>query len=214
MFITFEGVEGSGKSTQAKRVRAWFQDQGWKVLLSREPGGTAIGRELRSLLLNSENNHLCARGELFLYLADRAQHVHEIIQPALEAGIVVLVDRFTDSTLVYQGFGRGLDLHQVQGLNELAVSGICPDLTFVLDVSPEIGLHRARSRNGKTGTTQTEGRFEAESLDFHSRIREGYLELAARDKERIMVLDGSVPEHEAFAAIQQALRSRLGIEGF
>lgn len=212
MFITFEGIEGSGKSTQAKRVLALLQKQGQKVLLSREPGGTAIGRELRSLLLNSENNHLCARGELFLYLADRAQHVEEIIKPALEAGIVVLVDRFTDSTLVYQGFGRGLDLDLVQGLNDLAVNGVRPDLTFVIDVPPEIGLHRARSRNGESGTAQAEGRFEAESLDFHTRIREGYLELAARDKERIMVLDGTVPENEVFAAIRQALRIHLGIE--
>ncbi|MFW6326110.1 MAG: dTMP kinase [Desulfovermiculus sp.] len=212
MFITFEGIEGSGKSTQAKRVLALLQKQVRKVLLSREPGGTAIGRELRSLLLNSENNHLCARGELFLYLADRAQHVEEIIKPALEAGIVVLVDRFTDSTLVYQGFGRGLDLDLVQGLNELAVNGVRPDLTFVIDVPPEIGLHRARSRNGESGTAQAEGRFEAESLDFHTRIREGYLELAARDKERIMVLDGTVPENEVFAAIRQALRIHLGIE--
>ncbi|MFP4258924.1 MAG: dTMP kinase [Desulfovermiculus sp.] len=212
MFITFEGIEGSGKSTQAKRVLALLQKQVRKVLLSREPGGTAIGRELRSLLLNSENNHLCARGELFLYLADRAQHVEEIIKPALESGIVVLVDRFTDSTLVYQGFGRGLDLDLVQGLNELAVNGVRPDLTFVIDVPPEIGLHRARSRNGESGTAQAEGRFEAESLDFHTRIREGYLELAARDKERIMVLDGTVPENEVFAAIRQALRIHLGIE--
>ncbi|MFP4048540.1 MAG: dTMP kinase [Desulfovermiculus sp.] len=212
MFITFEGIEGSGKSTQAKRVLALLQKQGQKVLLSREPGGTAIGRELRSVLLNSENNHLCARGELFLYLADRAQHVEEIIKPALEAGIVVLVDRFTDSTLVYQGFGRGLDLDLVQGLNDLAVNGVRPDLTFVIDVPPEIGLHRARSRNGESGTAQAEGRFEAESLDFHTRIREGYLELAARDKERIMVLDGTVPENEVFAAIRQALRIHLGIE--
>ncbi|MFP4034216.1 MAG: dTMP kinase [Desulfovermiculus sp.] len=212
MFITFEGIEGSGKSTQAKRVLALLQKQVRKVLLSREPGGTAIGRELRSLLLNSENNHLCARGELFLYLADRAQHVEEIIKPALESGIVVLVDRFTDSTLVYQGFGRGLDLDLVQGLNDLAVNGVRPDLTFVIDVPPEIGLHRARSRNGESGTAQAEGRFEAESLDFHTRIREGYLELAARDKERIMVLDGTVPENEVFAAIRQALRIHLGIE--
>jgi dTMP kinase len=212
MFITFEGIEGSGKSTQAKRVLALLQKQGQKVLLSREPGGTAIGRELRGLLLNSENNHLCARGELFLYLADRAQHVQEIIKPALEAGIVVLVDRFTDSTLVYQGFGRGLDLDLVQGLNELAVNGVQPDLTFVLDVSPEIGLHRARSRNGRTGTAQTEGRFEAESLDFHTRIREGYLQLAARDRERISVVDGTGPEHAVFGAVQQELRNRLEIE--
>jgi len=205
MFITFEGIEGCGKSTQAIRTREWLSQEGKAVVLSREPGGTAIGRSLRGILLDSGNNHLCSRAELFLYLADRAQHVHEIIKPALDGDIVVVVDRFTDSTLVYQGFGRGLDLEAVQGLNDLAVDGLCPDLTFVLDVPAQIGLSRARSRNGRRGLSQTEGRFEAESLDFHHRIREGYLELAARSKERIHVLDGAAPEDEVFAAIQRVI---------
>ncbi|MDZ7761016.1 MAG: dTMP kinase [Desulfovermiculus sp.] len=211
MFITFEGIEGCGKSTQASRVRKWFSQTGKPVVLSREPGGTAIGRSLRGILLDSGNNHLCSRTELFLYLADRAQHVHEIIKPALQGDIVVLVDRFADSTLVYQGFGRGLDLHLVQGLNELAVDGVSPDMTFVLDVPPEIGLTRARSRNGRQGTAQTEGRFEAESLEFHARIREGYLELAARDKERIQVLDGTGSEDEVFLSIRREIEGRMNL---
>ena len=205
MFITFEGIEGCGKSTQAARVRKWLFDAGKRVVLSREPGGTAIGRSLRGILLDSGNNHLCPGAELFLYLADRAQHVHEIIKPALDGEIVVLVDRFADSTLVYQGFGRGLDLHVLQSINELAVDGISPDVTFVLDVPPEIGLSRAKSRNGRRGTAQTEGRFEAEPLDFHARIREGYLQLATRNKERIQVLDGTASEDKVFAAIQQVI---------
>ncbi|WP_027369657.1 dTMP kinase [Desulfovermiculus halophilus] len=209
MLITFEGIEGCGKSTQAVRVREWLQSMGRSVLLSREPGGTAVGRTLRSLLLDAQNNHLCSRTELFLYLADRAQHVHEIIKPGLEAGSVVLVDRFADSTLVYQGFGRGLDLHMVQGLNELAVDRVTPDLTLVLDLSPETGLQRARSRNGEQGTDQSEGRFEAESLAFHSRIREGYLELASRDRERIVVVNGAGTEDEVYAQVQKEIESRL-----
>jgi len=209
MFITFEGIEGCGKSTQATRVREWLSQAGKAVVLSREPGGTAIGRNLRAILLDSDNNHLCSRAELFLYLADRAQHVHEIIKPALEGEIVVLVDRFADSTLVYQGFGRGLDLQVVLGLNQLAVNGVRPDLTLVLDVPPKIGLCRARSRNGRQGTSQTEGRFEAESLDFHTRIREGYLELAAGDTERIKVLDGTAPKDEVFTAIRREIENRM-----
>lgn len=210
MFVTFEGVEGCGKSTQAKRVRQWLQEtKKRRVLLSREPGGTAVGRTLRSLLLDAANNHLCARAELFLYLADRAQHVQEVLKPALEAGIDVLVDRFADSTLVYQGFGRGLDLHLLQGLNELALDNLKPDLTFVLDLPPEIGLDRARSRNGRDGTDRSEGRFEAESLDFHSRIREGYLELASREQERIKVVDGSLDEDRVFSSIQASVEDML-----
>jgi dTMP kinase len=209
MLITFEGIEGCGKSTQAMRVRQWLHDLGRPVLLSREPGGTAIGRSLRSLLLDSANNHLCARAELFLYLADRAQHVHEVIKPALKAGIIVVVDRFSDSTLVYQGFGRGLDLQMVHGLNELAVNTVCPDLTFILDLPPEIGLHRANFRNKEQGIVQSEGRFEAESLDFHSRLREGYLSIASRENDRFVVLDGTQPVDEIFAAAQQEILGRM-----
>ncbi len=213
MFITFEGIEGCGKSTQAARLRQWLQDMGRRVLLSREPGGTAIGRTLRSLLLDANNNHLCPRAELFLYLADRAQHVQEIIQPALHAGIIVLVDRFTDSTLVYQGKGRGLDVHMLYGLNELAVNQVRPDLTCVLDLPPEMGLDRARFRNGRSGAAQTEGRFEAESLEFHTRIREGYLELAAQDTERIRVLNAGGSEEEVFEAIRREVAARMEMSG-
>jgi dTMP kinase len=209
MLITFEGIEGCGKSTQAMQVRKWLHDLGQPVVLSREPGGTAIGRSLRTLLLDSANNHLCAQAELFLYLADRAQHVHEVIKPALEAGIIVVVDRFADSTVVYQGFGRGLDVPMVQGLNELAVDKVCPDLTFILDLPPEIGLQRANSRNQEQGTVQSEGRFEAESLAFHSRLREGYLSLAANEKDRFVIINGTQPANVIFAAVQQEILSRM-----
>jgi dTMP kinase len=209
MLITFEGIEGCGKSTQAMRVRQWLHDLGQPALLSREPGGTAIGRSLRTLLLDAANNYLCARAELFLYLADRAQHVHEVLKPALEAGIVVVGDRFADSTVVYQGFGRGLDVDMVQGLNELAVDEVRPDLTFILDLPPEIGLQRANSRNQEQGTVQSEGRFEAESLAFHSRLREGYLSLAANEKDRFVIINGTQPADEIFAAVQQEILSRM-----
>ena len=209
MFITFEGVEGCGKSTQIQRVHAWLQAKGQRVLLSREPGGTGIGRTIRGLLLDAANNHLCARTELFLYLADRAQHVQEVIQPALNMGIIVLVDRFVDSTLVYQGFGRGLDLQVLRDLNRLAVQGQYPDLTLLLDVPAEIGLTRARCRNGEQGTSMAEGRFEAESLDFHHRIREGYLHLVASDPDRILRIDATPDEQTVFEAVQREVQSRI-----
>lgn len=193
MFITFEGIEGSGKSTVMDRVQEHLEAQGYDVLRSREPGGSRLGRELRRILLDMQSTDLTGESELFLYLADRAQHVATVIRPALEAGRVVLCDRFADSTVVYQGYGRGLDPKLLHTLNDVAVGGLWPDLTLLFDLEPEQGLKRALTRNVREGLDQSEGRFEAESLAFHTKVREGYLTWAALYRKRFRVVDASQP---------------------
>ncbi|MUM78395.1 dTMP kinase [Pseudodesulfovibrio sp. F-1] len=202
MFVTFEGIEGTGKTTQIARLRDHLESKGREVFLTREPGGSRVGQELRQMLLHVDNSDLTAITELFLYLADRAQHVAQIIKPQLEAGRVVLCDRFADSTIVYQGFGRGLDIDMLKKLNEVAVNGVWPDLTIVLDLDPELGLDRATRRNMEDDKTLAEGRFEAEHLSFHRRIREGYLTWAALNRDRIKVADASSAPEEVFGRIR------------
>ena len=184
MFITFEGIEGTGKTTQIKLIKAFLEGAGHTVDVTLEPGGSRIGKELRKILLNMDSTDLTGESELFLYLADRAQHVSQTIRPAIEAGKVIISDRFADSTIVYQGYGRGLDPKLLRELNDVAVSGCWPDLTILLDIDPEMGLKRAMTRNLQENKMQEEGRFEAESLEFHSRVREGYLTWAALNQER------------------------------
>jgi dTMP kinase len=205
MFITFEGIEGTGKTTQIKRVVEFLKETGHEVDITLEPGGSRIGKELRKILLNMESTDITGPCELFLYLADRAQHVSQVILPAVEAGRVVLCDRFADSTIVYQGYGRGLDPKLLRELNEVAVSGCWPDLTILLDIDPELGLKRATSRNLDEDKTQEEGRFEAESIDFHSRVREGYLTWAALNSDRIVIIDADQTPDEIFSQIKDKI---------
>ncbi len=193
MFITFEGIEGSGKSTVMDRVEQHLAAQGYDVLRSREPGGSRLGKELRRILLDMQSTDLTGESELFLYLADRAQHVATVIRPALEAGKIVLCDRYADSTVVYQGYGRGLDPKLLHTLNDVAVGGLWPDLTLLFDLTPEQGLKRALTRNVREGLDQSEGRFEAESLAFHDKVREGYLTWAALYRKRFRIVDASQP---------------------
>lgn len=209
MFITFEGIEGSGKSSQIMRAEAFLRKQGRDVLRTFEPGGSQLGMTLRRILLDVRTRDLTSQAELFLMLADRAQHVIEVIRPALEAGKVVLCDRYGDSTVAYQGYGRGLDPKQLQQFNLVAVDELCPDATFLLDVEPEIGLRRALKRNVAEHKTQNEGRFEAESMEFHTRVREGYLTLAALHKERITLVDAAQDEEGVWQAIQARLEELL-----
>jgi len=209
MFITFEGIEGTGKSTQIALLKARLEAMGRRVRLTCEPGGSRIGAELRRVLLSLENRDLCPRTELFLYLADRAQHVAQVVRPALAKGEIVLCDRFADSTVAYQAYGRGLDAELLHGLNTLAVDGLWPDLTILLDIDPEVGLTRAVSRNKAEGKTVAEGRFEAESLAFHSRVRQGYKTWAQRFPERIKLVDASGGEDEIAAAVRALVESRL-----
>jgi len=211
MFITFEGIEGTGKSTQIELLRAHLEAKGHRVVVTCEPGGSRIGAELRRVLLALENRDLTPQAELFLYLADRAQHVAQVVRPALSAGAVVLSDRFADSTVAYQGFGRGMDLELLHRLNAVAVDGLWPELTILLDLEPETGLGRAVARNQREGKTNAEGRFEAESLAFHSRVRQGFLNLAAAEPGRIRVVDAAGTP-EATARLVRALIERVQIE--
>jgi dTMP kinase len=207
LFITFEGIEGSGKSTQIAQLANHLTETGRSVLLTREPGGTPIGDQVRKVLLDAANTALDPKAELLLYAASRAQHLAERIAPALASGTAVLCDRFSDATLAYQGFGRGLDINMIRALDELVTKSMRPDLTILLDVDPAIGVGRARGRNQRAGM-ESEARFENEEIAFHTRVRHGYLELAKQEPKRFRVLDASgTPEN-----IQTELR-RI-VDGF
>lgn len=199
MFITLEGIEGAGKSTLMDLLFQHLQACGNTPVTTREPGGSRLGRRLRAMLLDCRQEHLTPQAELCLFLADRAQHIAEEIQPALQAGQIVLCDRFVDSTLAYQGYGRGMDISDLSQINQIAAGALKPDLTLLLDLPPQIGLARAGQRNQAQGTVISEGRFDAESLDFHERVRNGYLELAKAEPERIHVIDASEDIKTVFA---------------
>jgi dTMP kinase len=195
MFITLEGPEGAGKSTQLPQLASWLEAQGREVFVTRNPGGTPIGAQIRQVVLDAANRAMVPTTELMLYAADRAQHVAEVVRPSLEAGMVVLCDRFTDSTLAYQGYGRGLDKDLINRLNEIATGGLKPDLTLLLDLPVEVGLARAaRARQAD--------RLENEQIAFHHRLREGYLALAQAEPRRFAVVDAS----EAPETVQRHLR--------
>ncbi|GAQ95791.1 dTMP kinase [Thermodesulfovibrio aggregans] len=185
IFITFEGIEGSGKTTQGKLLFESLKKQGYDVVYTYEPGDTEAGKHIRELLLNSEIKitPLC---ELLLYFADRAQHIEEKIKPYLEVGFTVICDRFTDSTIVYQGYARGISIDLIQNLNRELFNDFMPDLTVLLDCPVEIGLGRNRKINKKD-------KFEIENFSFHEKVRNGYLELAKRSQERFFVLDATEP---------------------
>ncbi|HSB69304.1 MAG TPA: dTMP kinase [Candidatus Methylomirabilis sp.] len=207
LFVTFEGGEGSGKTTQLKSLLAQLRATGRDVLETRDPGGTPIGKQVRELLLDRENTRMAAMAELFLYEASRAQLVDEVIRPALREGRIVLCDRFTDSTLAYQGHGRGLDRDLILRLNDLATGGLRPDLTLLLDLPPEVGLARAEKR--LTHPRSRRDRMEAERLSFHQRVREGYLAIAAADPTRVVLLDASCGILELGALISRRLEPVL-----
>jgi dTMP kinase len=174
LFVTFEGPEGSGKSTQLRRLGERLRSAGRDVVETREPGGTPIGTQIRRILLDAENRELCATAELLLMFASRAQNVDQCILPALASGCIVLSDRFTDSTLAYQGAGRGLDTEIVRQLNRIACRGLVPDLTLLVDIDTDIGLARARSRNDLTGDVET--RLDEEAVAFHRKVRQAFHE--------------------------------------
>ena len=207
-FITFEGIEGCGKTTQLRRLAARLEASGHAVLSTREPGGCPIADQVRGILLNADNSAMAPMAELLLYAAARAQHVAEVVTPALASGKVVLCDRFTDATVAYQGFARGLDFDVIDRLNRLATGGVRPDVTLLLDCPVEVGLGRAHARISST-TGAKEERFELESLQFHERVRNGYLELAHREPQRFIVVDGSLGPDATEKAVADALLSRL-----
>ncbi|MDQ6666142.1 MAG: dTMP kinase [Acidobacteriota bacterium] len=188
IFITFEGIDGCGKTTQLRLLGEKLRRHGHEVVETIEPGGTAIGKQIRRILLDSANRDLKPTSELLLYFASRAQNVEEVIRPALESGRFVLCDRFTDSTLVYQGCGRGLEAETVLTLDRIACSGLRPDCTVLIDVDLETSLARAHRRNEIGGSAET--RIDDESIEFHGRVRDGYLALAEQERERFLVIDG------------------------
>ncbi len=185
LFITFEGGEGCGKSTHSRLLLKKLEQRNIPVVLTHEPGGTALGDELRKALKKRRNSFISPQSELFLVAASRAQLVTELIRPALEEGKVVLCDRFTYSTMAYQGYARGLDFTAIQMVNNMATRNLNPDLVILLDISPEQGLARKRS---------LEDRFELEDLSFHERVRDGYLKMAAAEPDRWLVIDASLPK--------------------
>src|SRR5690348_492175 len=201
LFITFEGMDGSGKTTQMGRLAARLRDRGRTVLETAEPGGTAIGRAIRRILLDAANQELSPTAELLLYFASRAQNVDQAILPALGRGEIVLADRFTDSSLVYQGCGRGLGVETVLALDRIACRGLKPDVTLLVDIDVETSLERARARN--SGTAGLETRMDEQSLEFHRKVHEAYEALAKREPERIRRVDGRLPIDEVERAIWQ-----------
>jgi len=202
LFISFEGPDGGGKSTQTRLLVDHLKGRGLNVLLTREPGGTPIGDQIRRTLMDLGNTGMDPRTEILLFSASRAQIVHQVIRPHLESGGVVVCDRFYDSTLAYQGYGHGLDLDALRTITMFATGGLRPDLTLLLDLPAEAGLERRRS-GGQWN------RLDAYDLAFHQRVRQGYFELAKTEPERWVRIDATQPVDEVQAAVRQAVNARL-----
>ena len=203
-FITFEGGEGCGKSTQVRRLKEALERDGVEVVLTREPGGTWLSEEIRRLIKDQTTDAPCDRSELLLFLAARAQLVKNVIRPALEAGRWVVSDRFSDSTLAYQGYGRGLPLDVLRAANDFACDGLKPDLTFLLDVAPDVATARMRRREAATNTTAD--RLERAGEEFHARLRAGFAELAKAEPERIVTVDANGSVDEVWEGIWKSMR--------
>lgn len=206
--ISFEGGDGSGKTTQVGLLERYLTERETKCVSTREPGGTELGKMMRRVLLEVRKEKIAPATELFLYLADRAQHVQDVIQPSLAGGALVLCDRFTDSTLAYQGYGRGVDLGVLRLLNRIASRGIVPDITFLFDCPVEMGLSRTKKRS----PSRVADRFERERVEFHERVRQGFLELARAEPERILVLDASRPAAEIHTEIRKIVDQKLATQ--
>jgi dTMP kinase len=198
LFITLEGGDGTGKSTQSALLGEWFTAQGREVVFTREPGGTDLGNELREIVLHSRG-HIAPRAEALLYAADRAHHIATVVRPALERGAVVIQDRYLDSSVAYQGAGRVLDPDEVRHLSMWATEGLVPDVTIVLDLDPSVGRERLDAANKQFD------RLEAEALEFHTRVRDAYLSMAAVEPERFLVVDATLDRD----AIRDAIVARL-----
>lgn len=191
MFITLEGIEGSGKTSQIKHIAAFLENHGIHCIITREPGGTITGKKIRSILLDPKNKDIDPVTELLLYNADRVQHINTIIIPSLSEGKTIICDRYFDATIAYQGYARGLNISLIKQLHKIAAKNLKPDITFLLDLNPEIGLERAW-KQVKTGQrTIIETRFEKEMLSFHKKVRKGYLTIAGLEPDRFKIIDAS-----------------------
>lgn len=199
LFVTLEGGDGSGKSTQIAFLRQWFEDRGREVVQTFEPGGTELGKEIREIVLHSRG-HITPRSEALLYAADRAHNIATIVRPALERGAVVIQDRYLDSSVAYQGAGRILDSEEIRDLSLWATEGLKPNLTVLMDIDPAVSRDRLNAENKRFD------RLEAEALDFHARVREAYLETAQAEPERFLVIDATLPKEE----IRDRIVERLG----
>ena len=209
MFITLEGIEGCGKTTQIKHLTTFFEDRGQPYVVTREPGGTDIGREIRSILLDPSSKGIVPKAELLLYLADRAQHIERLVKPCLADNKVVLCDRYFDATVVYQGYARGIDTGFIRDLHRLILEDFKPDITLLLDLEPRVGLARAWKELNSGSRRGNESRFEEEDLSFHEKVRAGYLELASQEPERFRIIDASKDEMQVQADIRAVLTEVL-----
>jgi dTMP kinase len=207
MFITLEGIEGSGKTTQIGRLVEFLEDRGIECVTTRQPGGTLIGENIRSILLDPANSALEPLAELLLYMADRAQHINALIRPALKDGKTVVCDRYFDATLVYQGFARGLSIELIGQLHQLLFDNLKPDVTLLLDLAPQVGLERAWQQLNTGQRSGDESRFEAETVAFHEKVRAGYLELARLEPDRFRIVDAAQSQDQVFTAISNIVSS-------
>lgn len=199
LFITFEGMDGCGKSTQLNLLASYLKEKGAEVVITREPGAVGLGEKLREILLNYDGE-VSSNCEAFLFLADRAQHIDTLVKPAIEAGKIVLCDRHTDSTIAYQGYGRGVDLKQIKMLNNIATSGFKPDLTFVFDIDVET----SQARVGKN-----KDRMESAGIEFHKKVREGYLEIAKQEPDRVKLLSGLDTRENVFEKVKNIIDKEI-----
>ena len=210
MFITFEGGEGSGKSTQSKLLHDYLENVDIPVCLTRQPGGTQYGRKIREVIQNESGRELTEvmpdTAEVLLFMADRNIHVNNIIKPKLAEGRVVLCDRYIDSSVAYQGFGRGLGQEFVENLNNIAIEGVVPDLTLLFDIEPEVGLERVRTKNAENGGV--EDRIEQADIEFHTKLREGYLTIAQQNSGRVVVIDASQTEESIFEQVKKEFKKK------
>ncbi len=209
MFITLEGIEGSGKTTQLEHIVDYLKGRGCECTVTREPGGTRIGKKIRSILLDPDSREIDPMTELLLYMADRSQHINEIIIPHLASGKLVLCDRYYDATLVYQGYARGIDIEIIQRLHRWVLKDLKPDVTILMDLEPQIGLKRAWKEIDRGTRTGRETRFEKETLRFHKKVRAGYLALARNDPDRFEVIDASQSERQVRERIIHLLDRKI-----
>ena len=208
MFITFEGIEGCGKTSQLKLAADWLETRGFPVVRTREPGGTAIGVQMRSILLSEKSTGLAPLSEALLYMADRFQHIAEVIQPALQGKKVVMCDRYHDSTVAYQGYARGIPLEFLDSIWKESGMALDPDLTLLLDLDPESGIRRSLRKLAAQNTD--ESRFEKEAIEFHAKVREGFLDLARLNPDRFVVFNASHSIERVHSNVVVALESHLG----
>ncbi|MBU7007744.1 dTMP kinase [Phosphitispora fastidiosa] len=210
IFITFEGPDGAGKTTQIKMLGLSLEQLNKSVVYTREPGGTSISEEIRGLLLDPRNKEMVARTEALLYAAARAQHVEEVIRPAIEKGQIVLCDRYTDSTIAYQGFGRGIDIGFLNELNAMAVAGVVPDLTLIFDLDPDIGIGRINEKR-IVAAGEEKDRIEQENMEFHRKVRQGFRDLALSEPQRCKIINAGRDPETIHSEVVRLVKEVLGL---